>query len=837
MTAALANDNLDVPVTVAHGNAIWPITASFDGYAAVPPQLLVLSVPFAKGTLPAQGAVTVFDATDKPLATQQRVLAHWRDGSVRWLRLCFQSHHNKRPWDDTPYASMNWNEALVEMASSSLFLPWDYRVRMGSPPAPQHPVRVSQKGRRVTVSNGRIHMEVAADAAGFGFASVQLGNGDKSIAGALRFHMRFADGRVVESTNVAADTLTVLETGPLRATVQLLGRLNDQYAWETRLTLHADEPAIRAEHTLGGLGGIKDEHVDDIARVWLSYDTALGDAFTFRASGDVVDVPGHVTAGQSVRLEQVAPRFDPPRDFGYTLTVGGNDAAHTIARGGRSGGWLHCADDQVRIGVAVRHFHQKSPKAVSVASGGRCTIDLWPQGDVLRMSRARAITHEVLYAFQPARPQRTIENHAAAHRDTVHQDLPYRAFVRPIVPAVDHRYLCATGAFAPLIPAASSKLRAFETSIAQNFESWHTRHYDAGVHYGMMHFGDYITPLGSDNGGNPPRPHWRNHEWEFVSALLTHYVRRGDTRALSSAVEAYRHFLDVDLHYTSGANAYHGYGDIGEMHEEFIGPDWGHLVCTGLIDAYLFTGDDRALAGARRICDAAAKAFADSDTVTKTFRHIRRSVTWPMIALLRMYDVTGEQKYLDVVQSVVQLMDKHRELWLRDGSWLSALTLAFLEDYHRLTGEPIGRELFMTKIEWWLDQYYTPEKRTLGKREGGAEFFYGNELSAGGSLMLSAAPLGYAYELTGDEYYLQVAHQLLHEGMRFPAELIARDLAPIARRGYPTAATRSDGKWFSLINFYTHRLPTAFAGVTDAQYEQIRRAAPQRRESAGNSTP
>ena len=106
MTAALANDNLDVPVTVAHGNAIWPITASFDGYAAVPPQLLVLSVPFAKGTLPAQGAVTVFDAIDKPLATQQRAPAHCLGGSVRCRRLCFQYNHNNRPRHDAPSAVM-----------------------------------------------------------------------------------------------------------------------------------------------------------------------------------------------------------------------------------------------------------------------------------------------------------------------------------------------------------------------------------------------------------------------------------------------------------------------------------------------------------------------------------------------------------------------------------------------------------------------------------------------------------------------------------------------------------------------------------------------------------
>ncbi len=46
---------------------------------------------------------------------------------------------------------------------------------------------------------------------------------------------------------------------------------------------------------------------------------------------------------------------------------------------------------------------------------------------------------------------------------------------------------------------------------------------------------------------------------------------------------------------------------------------------------------------------------------------------------------------------------------------------------------------------------------------------------------------------------------------------------------YETGATRSDGKWFSLINFYTHRLPTAFQAVSPTEWDQIRKAQPTRR--------
>ena len=53
-------------------------------------------------------------------------------------------------------------------------------------------------------------------------------------------------------------------------------------------------------------------------------------------------------------------------------------------------------------------------------------------------------------------------------------------------------------------------------------------------------------------------------------------------------------------------------------------------------------------------------------------------------------------------------------------------------------------------------------------------FSYGNSYSSGVPLMLHGTSLGYAFELTGDRYYLEIGYQLLHEGMRKPEELTSR---------------------------------------------------------------
>jgi hypothetical protein len=95
--------------------------------------------------------------------------------------------------------------------------------------------------------------------------------------------------------------------------------------------------------------------------------------------------------------------------------------------------------------------------------------------------------------------------------------------------------------------------------------------------------------------------------------------------------------------------------------------------------------------------------------------------------------------------------------------------------------------------------------------------------------MVIAATMGYAYELTGDVYYLEVGYQLLEEGMKVAPELLPVTEVPVSRRGYHAGATRSDGKWFSFINFYTNRFPTAFRDLDEAGLTRIREARPDHR--------
>jgi hypothetical protein len=303
-------------------------------------------------------------------------------------------------------------------------------------------------------------------------------------------------------------------------------------------------------------------------------------------------------------------------------------------------------------------------------------------------------------------------------------------------------------------------------------------------------------------------------------------------------VAAYRHFMDVDVHYRRHFNFYHGYGNRVEMHEEYTrgktmmhGREWGHVVCRPLIDAYLLTGDRRALEVARHLCDNLAAEFDKGDVWLKEkFGHQLRDVIWSMLALTRCYEITRHERYIEAAGKALDLMNREPETWMRLGSIQSSMPSMALEDYHRATGDPRAAKLFLNNVNLLLTSSYLPEQRCIGPRPGYAGPPRGQgRPSTGAGLMIHAASLGYAYELTRDRWYLEVAYQLLYAGMRNSRWLSLEEL-PSQRPGEQIPVACSDGKGFAIVNFYTNRLPTAFRGIGPEELEKIRTAQPEYRK-------
>jgi DUF1680 family protein len=81
---------------------------------------------------------------------------------------------------------------------------------------------------------------------------------------------------------------------------------------------------------------------------------------------------------------------------------------------------------------------------------------------------------------------------------------------------------------------------------------------------------------------------------------------------------------------------------------ELGGPDLGHTWTQGTLAYYYLTGDERALAVARGVADYLV-ARARSVVLGNP-----RQWGWPQIALLAVYDATGERQYLDAALAYAQ---------------------------------------------------------------------------------------------------------------------------------------------------------------------------------------
>lgn len=65
--------------------------------------------------------------------------------------------------------------------------------------------------------------------------------------------------------------------------------------------------------------------------------------------------------------------------------------------------------------------------------------------------------------------------------------------------------------------------------------------------------------------------------------------------------------------------------------------------------------------------------------------------------------------------------------------------------------------------------------------------------------------------------------------MKSADELTERQHLPIQEKTNQVGATRSDGKWFWMLNYYTNRLPVIFSRLSTTERVKVERARPKRR--------
>ena len=297
--------------------------------------------------------------------------------------------------------------------------------------------------------------------------------------------------------------------------------------------------------------------------------------------------------------------------------------------------------------------------------------------------------------------------------------------------------------------------------------------------YGFLSYGDTFGVRGRN---------WTNNEYDLAHVLFLHFYRTGNRDAFRRARLAARHTADVDTIHAYcdpafiGTQAQHAVGHTGSSFQRKPGVwSWrfdesylsysGHTWLDGLLDSWVFCGDENALASARLTGDHLL------NVATPLFHRLglaERSAGWSIKALLALYRVTAEPAYLDASRRYVNVALAEQRFDL-GGAWLHKLykthagndknawgntpfmigiLLAGLSEHYKIEPSEALRKSIVTGAQWLQKAYSTEYSGwSYGVSVDGKSYHTPDERL----VMLIAPAVAFAGKLSGNPRMAEIA--------------------------------------------------------------------------------
>ncbi|MBI4518695.1 MAG: hypothetical protein HY699_23105 [Deltaproteobacteria bacterium] len=622
-----------------HGLArsAWPVTTG---------------VPFPRGQLRDATTLAVRPAGGTAVAFQSRVLSRWDDGSVRWLLADFPASvgaHGTQAYHITS------GGAAVAAASAAAR------------------VQVQEQPGAIAVDTGPLRFKVPRSR----FAILEDAQLDRHSLLAGPVGAALASGGTGLSAPRPPRTVLVRDRGPVRAEIELRGEFANGFDYVVRLHAYAGQAFVRV-------------------------------LFTFVATG-----PEPFTPLQQLAVQAPLPRTEKRT---YRIGVEGQPAITGTAskaglalvqednlgfrldkrlRSGKAAGWLEVESPGGGIAISARFFWQEYAKGFQLQPDA-LVYDLWPpEVPPASIGVGAAKTHEFAVLFFDHTPPAGFTAALAA----------------PLVVTLDPAAVVASGALpnaAAASPASSSFLQRLGEALPQVSARSAREKWDegAGIYcpppaqerprtgaFGMLNWGDWNFPGWHDTTKGCDC--WGNLEYDFAQVAALGFVATGKPAFHEAMTVAARHFMDVDIiHAQPKEPAWVGMNHPkNPLHFNFVrsGVDLGHTWTEGLLSFYYLSGDERALEAARGIADYLVRRLD-----TTILRANPRQWGWPQIALLAVYQATGDARYKNAALGYARRgVAAHGPTV--SGEWKLGVLADALADTHAATGDP--------EIEKWLRQY------------------------------------------------------------------------------------------------------------------------------------
>ncbi len=663
---------------------------------------VAVSIPFSRGALRDASALVISETPDGPgYPLQTRVLAAWDDDSTKWLHVCFQPDLPGNS-DKTLYIRVDPDASAPEFSQT---------------------VSGDERADGIRVDTGPLAFTVSRS--GFWpFRNVTLHGepilGDSAFTGLSML----ADDKTYTSSG--AMDLEIVEAGPLRVVILVKGnhRTDGQVGFELRgrITAYAGKPYVEVEHQF--------IHTQQREQVSLQrLDLAIRP--TAAGSARVALGQGYYRTSIEESQDQVEMLLDAE-----TMLYQSNEHFIDCFYGDF---WADWRDQSAGVTVSVYQAHQNFPKKLHADQSG-IICSLYPEDvEPAPVLRGMAKTHRLMLHFHG--PETPLEELSTRSLQFQLPDVPSltRAWYRENNPWVE---------------------QYFPEELPNRFLNYALRMHDGRpAALGMMHFGDAPDAGYTNQGRGRGHTVWVNNEYDRPHNCAILYGLTSQRRVLDSGLVAARHWLDVDLcHYDPDPlingglkihTRYHGTGGVTPSHE------WTE----GLLDYYFFTGRREGLEGARSVAENIMRHMARPEKRQPGQASVREG-GWALRAMIGMYLGTGEQKWRDEADRLVNMylrwFDEYGALLAPYTShsmprvvFMISLTVNSFARYLLIEDDPRVKELIVKTVDDMLAHCLGPDGIPYYKELPSLR------RPAPTSHFLEA--LTHAYRITGDDAYLQAA--------------------------------------------------------------------------------
>jgi hypothetical protein len=673
-----------------------------------------LSIPFASGRLTDERQLTLWDG-EATVPAQARALAHWADGSIKWLLVHAQ-----------PDLPGNLEKVLT------------FEISDGPPtPLSSRQVALTEKEGGIWVDTGVLSFQIPTT----GFLPLR----DVALGGKALWNPRPFGGFTLRangvdvSTDCAPVTLKVEEAGPLRAVILIEGKHrrldgSDYLDFRGRITAYAGKPYVEVEHQF-----IHREEEPELALESLT--------LRFRPEGGTHP---HLALGQGYYQTQIQESDEAPLAMvidADTLLYQANEHFIDSFYGDF---WADWRDATGGLALSLYQAHQNFPKGLRVSADG-IDADLFPDTVApAPLIRGMAKTHRILLHFHE--PARTTGEATALLASLSTRSLQFQL---PDHPALPREWYRANNPwledfFPDRLP---DRLITFLNQI----------HDGRPKALGMFHFGDAPDAGYTNQGRGRGHSVWVNNEYDRPHACALYYALTGQRRVLDSALVSARHWLDVDLcHYDPDPlidgglkihTRYHVTGGVTPSHE------WTE----GFLDYYFLTGRTEALDAARSVAENVLRHLERPQMKTPGATSVREG-GWALRALVGMWIGTGEERWREAARRLITM---YLDWFDTFGALLAPYTS------HSMPRVPFMISLTVNSFARYL--LIEPEgelaERVRGLIVGTVDDMLAHCMGPDGIAYYKELPslrhtaptyhlleaLTYAYRVTGDERYLKVA--------------------------------------------------------------------------------